>query len=79
MTFIQFQTRVLNIFQSLPSPISPVKRSYEVKMLTIILHFTIQKKGARKKDSEYTFKTTFSVHKFQKCCFGEPTLAPKIL
>lgn len=76
MTFIQFQTRVLNIFSLSLPPLTHVKRSYEVKLPAIILHFTIQK-GSWKTNSEYSFKTTFSGQKFQKCLFEKSKLVLK--
>lgn len=77
MTFIQFQTRVLEIL-SLPSPISPIKRSYEVKLLAIILHFTIQKRSLKKQIQNIRLKL-LSVFKYKKCGFEKPKLILKIL
>ena len=51
MIFIQFQTETSNIFR-VPSPISHVKRSYEVKQLAIILLFCYLE-DSEKLDSEY--------------------------
>lgn len=67
MTFIQLQNQGLQYFQSLS--ISYKKTFYEVKLLTNILHFAVQKERFSKTRC-YPFKITSIAQKFQNCSFN---------